>query len=121
MDTFTTLIDDYLIAYGEPEQPTRAALIERVFGPDAVLTDPPYVATGHAELDASFAAVQSHYPGHRFSRTSAIDEHHGTARYTWQLASPDGAVALAGMDVVVFDEDRIARVTGFFGTLPPEA
>jgi hypothetical protein len=128
MTTRTDLIDTYLAAYGEPDTDARTALIASAFTTDAVLADPPFAATGHAELHATFGAVQAQFPGHRFTRTSAVDEHHDTARYTWSLDGPDGTPAVAGMDVVSFASggvdgvdgagDRIARVVGFFGDVP---
>lgn len=114
----TALIDAYLAAYGEPAETTRRELITRAFAPDAVLADPPFVAAGHDELHATFGAVQAQFPGHRFTRTSGVDEHHDVARYRWSLNGPDGTPAVAGMDVVTFRDGRIERVTGFFGDAP---
>ena len=111
----TSVIDTYLAAYGEPAEDTRRDLIAAAFTADAVLADPPFVATGHAELHATFGAVQAQFPGHRFTRTSAVDEHHDVARYRWSLDGPDGTPAVAGLDVVVFRDGRIERVSGFFG------
>lgn len=120
MTEHTSLIDTYLAAYGEPDESTRTSLIAAAFAPDAVLADPPFVATGHAELHATFGAVQAQFPGHRFTRTSAVDAHHDTARYTWRLDGPDGTTAVAGTDVVTFSGDRIGKVVGFFGDVAPQ-
>jgi hypothetical protein len=117
-----TTIDSYLRAYGEPEATTRRHLVEAAWAADGTLADPPFEATGHDAIDATFAAVQAQFPGHTFRRTSAVDEHHGVARYGWDLVAPDGTVAIAGMDVAQFGGDgRLQRVTGFFGDLPPRA
>lgn len=116
----TATIDTYLEAYGESDPGRRRELIEKAWAPDGVLTDPPMDATGHEAIDGMFAAVQGSFEGHRFRRTSGVDEHHGTARYSWELVGPDGSVALSGIDIASFDEaGRLARVTGFFGELPP--
>lgn len=118
--THDTTIDIYLTAYGEPDDVARAGLIAQAFADDATLTDPPFTATGHATLSASFAAVQAQFPEHRFVRTSAVDAHHDMARYTWALNGPDGSTSVAGSDFVCFDaEGRIASVTGFFGDVEP--
>lgn len=117
-DTAST-IDTYLEAYGESDPDRRRSLIERAWARDGVLIDPPMDAAGHDAIDGMFAAVQGQFEGHRFRRTSGIDEHHGTARYGWELVAPDGSVTLAGMDVAMFDDaGRLTRVTGFFGELP---
>lgn len=117
--TTTQRIHDYLTAYGEPDPKRREALIASAFAPDAMLADPPFSAKGHAELGQAFASVQSQFPGHHFERTSAVDEHHGFARYTWSLIDPEGTPALSGTDMVAFDaEARITHVVGFFGDPP---
>ena len=116
----TTTIDLYLEAYSEPDPDRRARLVDSVFAPDAVLVDPPFVATGRLELVGAFGAVLDHYPGHRFQRRSVVDEHHGVARYTWSLEAPDGSTAISGLDVVTFDDDgSIVKVVGFMGDLAP--
>ena len=86
----TTLIDSYLAAYGETDADRRSRLINESFAADGSLADPPFVATGHDQLHGTFGAVQGQFPGHTFRRTSGIDEHHGTARYRWDLVAPDG-------------------------------
>lgn len=120
MSDITTTIDTYLTAYGEDDPGRRAELTAQAWHPDGTLADPPMDATGHEELDAMFVVVQAQFPGHTFRRTSAVDAHHGVARYSWDLVAPDGTVALSGLDVAVPDDDgRLRRVVGFFGDLPP--
>jgi hypothetical protein len=119
MANTATTIDTYLAAYGEAGDDRRRSLIEMCFTPDAMLADPPFEANGHDGLQATFAAVLGHYPGHTFRRTSGIDEHHGCARFSWEFVAPDGTVAFAGTDFVRFDTDGlIIAVVGFFGPLP---
>ena len=114
------LIDTHLEAYAEPDAERRQALVAQVWRPDGHLIDPPFDGRGHQEIAAMTDAVLAHYPGHTFNRTTAIDEHHGVARYGWALVGPDGTAAVTGTDVVDLDEDgRIARVLGFFGDLAP--
>ena len=74
------------------------------------------------EITALTDVVLAHYPGHRFERTTAVDEHHGWARYGWALLDPAGETVLTGTDVVQLDDDgRLTRVVGFFGELAPAA
>ena len=64
------------------------------------------------------AALQAQFPGHTFRRTSAIDAHHGFARYEWEMLAPDGRAVLTGLDVAeVADDGTLRRVVGFFGPL----
>lgn len=117
--TVETTIDTYLEAYCEPDAQRRAALIAQVWATDGQLLDPPFDGTGHEALAGLTDAVLSHFPGHRFRRTSAVDTHHDIARYGWELVAADGAVAVAGLDVADLGPDgRLQRVVGFFGPLP---
>lgn len=119
MNDLDTTIDTHLEAYSETDATRRATLIAQVWSPDGKLIDPPLDAAGHDGINAMFAAVQGQFAGHTLRRTTGIDEHHGVARYGWEMVGPDGAVALTGMDVaVVDDEGKLVRVAGFFGDLP---
>ena len=114
--TLETTVDTWLAAYCEPDAGRRAELVEQVWVPDGELVDPPLAGTGHATLVALAGAVLEHYPDHTFRRTTAIDAHHVYARYGWELVGPDGAVAIAGQDLVeVADDGRLRKVVGFFG------
>ena len=86
------------------------------------LIDPPIEGTGHFGISEAAAAVQSQFAGHAFRRTSGIDAHHAFARYEWELAGPDGAVALTGVDFAeVANDGLLRRVVGFLGPLPTDA
>jgi hypothetical protein len=115
----TTTVDHYLAAWNERDPQRRAEWIERAWAPEGRLIDPPLEGAGHAGISDAAAAMHEHYAGHRFERTSGVDAHHDHLRFTWQLVGPDGAVAVAGIDVADLAADgRLARVVGFFGELP---
>jgi hypothetical protein len=111
----TTIVDLHLAAYCEPDGERRAELIAAAWQPDGVLLDPPFDGSGHDGIAALTDAVLAHFPGHTFRRVSAVDAHHDVARYRWELVGPDGAVAVAGTDVVETRDGLLARVVGFFG------
>ncbi len=118
MDLHTT-IDAHLDAYGEPDGERRAALIAQVWADHGQLIDPPIDGTGHTGISDVAAAVQSKFPGHTFRRTTGIDAHHSFARYAWELVSPEGAVALAGLDIAeIGDDGQLRRIVGFLGDIP---
>jgi hypothetical protein len=118
--TLTSTIDTYLDAYGEADPVRRMQLIEQVWAADGRLLDPPLDGQGHTGISELTPMVHAHFPGHTFRRTTAVDAHHDVARYGWELAGPDGTVAVAGLDVVEFGSDgKIVRVLGFFGDLQP--
>lgn len=115
----TAVVDTHLAAYCEADPGRRAELFAAVWDPAGRLLDPPLAGDGVDEIAALVDAVLTHYPEHRFQRTTAVDEHHGHARYGWALVAPDGAASVTGTDVVELDADgRITKVVGFFGDLP---
>jgi len=52
-----------------------------------------------AALNDMVTTVQVRFPGHRFRRVSGIDDQHGELRFAWELATPDGSIVVAGIDV----------------------
>lgn len=118
MNAYEEVVDSHLAAYAEPDSQVRTSLVARAWSPEGRLVDPPLAAQGHAEIHGQAEALLSLYPGARFRRSSAVDAHHGFARYTWDLLSPAGEVLLSGTDVASFNDDnRLSLVVGFFGPL----
>lgn len=116
----TTVVDTHLAAYGEPDAAIRERLLAEAWAPDGVLLDPPITGEGRDGIARAAAALQQQFPGHGFRRTTAVDAHHGVARYGWVLESPDGTAVLAGLDVADVDaEGRLRRIVGFFGEPEP--
>jgi hypothetical protein len=116
------IVDEHLRAYCEPDAHERRRIITRLWNEQGHLVDPPFASAGHAGIAEQAQLVVSRFPGHRFVRSTAIDEHHGFLRYGWKLVAADGATAVEGVDVMELDVDgRIGRVVGFFGAQPPAA
>ncbi len=116
------IIDAHLEAYALADTDRRDALVAANWNIDGELLDPPLEGRGRAEISALADAVLAHFPEHRFVRITAVDAHHGFARYGWELVGPDGVVAVNGTDVVQFDEaGKLLRIVGFFGPLEPVA
>lgn len=118
MNDITATIDTHLAAYCEPDPARRGGLIAAAWAEGGTLVDPPFDGTGRAGIAALTGQVLAHYPDHRFRRNTAVDAHHGLARYGWELVAPDGSAAVTGTDVVETDDDgRLVRVVRFFGDL----
>lgn len=116
----TAVVDAWLVAYADPDVTRRQQTIAATWATDGALIDPPFDGVGHEALSGVVDVVLTHYAGHTFRRTTAVDAHHEYARYGWELVAADGAVAVAGIDVAHFAADgRLARVVGFFGPLAP--
>jgi hypothetical protein len=105
-------------------------------GPDAVVkavaaawtedgryTDPVADVRGHEQIAAVMTAAHEQFPGFSFRLSGAVDGHHDTARFSWELVSDaDGSAPVAGFDVITLDdEDRIRSVFGFLDRVPAEA
>lgn len=114
-----TLVDAHLAAYCEPDAQRRQQAIARLWSREGRLVDPPFESSGHDGIAGQAALLVTQFPGHRFQRTTALDEHHGFVRYGWKLVDAAGSVAAEGIDVLELDVDgRIGRVVGFFGAQP---
>jgi len=120
--TVVDTIDMHLQAYAMADRDRRDALVSAAWNADGELLDPPLEGRGLAEISALADVVLTHYADHRFVRTTAVDAHHGFARYGWELTAPDGTVAVSGTDIVQFDDaGKLLRIVGFFGPLEPVA
>ena len=118
MADITNTIDTHLAGYCEPDQAKRADLLSAAWTSAGELIDPPLEGRGVDAIGDLVDAVLTHYPEHRFQRTTAVDEHHGFARYGWALVSAEGTAAVTGTDFAQVDEDgKLMRVIGFFGDL----
>ncbi len=121
-ERLTATVDTHLVAYCDPDPARRAESVAMVWAEGGELLDPPLEGRGLEEIAALTDVVLAHYPGHRFERTTAVDEHHGWARYGWSLLDGDGSVVLTGTDVAQLDDEgRLTRIVGFFGELAPAA
>lgn len=113
------LIDRYCRVWSEPDAATRRELLSQVWAPDATYTDPTVNACTPDELLAHIAKVLSRRPGAKVVRTSAVDCHHGIARFTWHVVQADGTALPDELDIAELSPDgrRIRRIIGFFGPL----
>lgn len=119
MSDLAATIDTHLAGYAEPDPAQRRELLSTAWAEDGVLMDPPLEGVGLDAIIGCGDAVVTHYPGHRFVRTTGIDAHHGVARYGWELRDPDDQAVITGVDIAETNgEGRLVRIVGFFGPLP---
>jgi hypothetical protein len=118
MTDLSETVDTYLAGWNETDPGRRTAIIEHVWATNGRLIDPPLAASGRNEISEMAGTLQTQFPGHRFVRVSAIDQHHNHFRFNWDLVAADGSVTLSGLDVgELADDGTISRITGFFGAL----
>lgn len=121
MNPISDTVDTHLAAYCEPDPTTRLDLLRTVWTPSGTIIDPPLDGTGIDGISTAADAVLSHFPGHRFIRTSSVDLHHSFGRYNWALTGPDDAIAVTGTDFIETDDNgHLVRIIGFFGDVTPK-
>ena len=116
----TDLIDRYFRVWNEADPSMRDDLLASLWARNATYTDPSVHAANATELLAHIAAVRARRPGASVVRTSAVDAHHGIARFAWKVVLADGTELPEGIDIAVISSEgsRIERIIGFFGPVP---
>ncbi|MDG2538099.1 nuclear transport factor 2 family protein [Dyella jiangningensis] len=116
------LAERYIASWNETDALRRRNLIEDVYNEHARYTDPMVDAKGWEAIDATVAAVQNMFPGHRFALAGDVDAHHDTLRFQWHLAAPGADEPLViGFDVASLQDGRIGQVFGFLDKVPQMA
>lgn len=112
-------IDLYATAWGETDPGRRMTILEQVLSPDCTYTDPRVHAANPSELCDHIGRILPSRPGAKVLRISAVDVHHGKARFAWHMVNADGSALPAGLDIVEFDEvtGKLKSILGFFGPL----
>ena len=115
----TDLIDRYCAVWNELDSARRSRLLAEIWADAATYTDPTIHARNGDELLAHIERVQARRPGSRVVRTTAVDVHHGVARFGWHVVQADGTSLPDGLDIAYLSSDgqRITRIVGFFGPL----
>ncbi|WP_445527667.1 nuclear transport factor 2 family protein [Streptomyces cyslabdanicus] len=122
-DRYTIAVTRYFEAWNAPDAQARAKAVADAWTPDGSYTDPLADVGGHEGIAAVITAAREQFPGFAFRLTGAVDGHHDTARFSWELVSEvDGSAPVAGSDVVALDGDgRIRTVLGFLDRVPAGA
>ena len=119
-DRHTSAVARYFEAWNAGEPEARAKAVAAAWSPEGSYTDPLADVSGHEQIAAVITAAREQFPGFSFRLTGAVDGHHDTARFSWELVSEaDGAAPVAGSDVITLDgEGRIRAVLGFLDRVP---
>jgi nuclear transport factor 2 (NTF2) superfamily protein len=122
-DRYESAVARYFEAWnaGEPEELAKA--VAAAWTADGSYTDPLAEVSGHDQIAAVITAAHQQFPGFVFRPLGAVDGHHDTVRFSWELVDQaDGSAPVAGSDVVTLDADgRIRTVLGFLDRLPAGA
>ncbi|MFC8427200.1 nuclear transport factor 2 family protein, partial [Streptomyces sp. NPDC057253] len=113
-DRYETAVARYFEAWNAREPEARTKAVAAAWAVGGGYTDPLADVVGHDGIAAVIAAAHEQFPGFAFRLTGAVDGHHDTARFSWELVSEaDGSAPVAGSDVITLAGDgRIRSVHG---------
>ncbi|WP_369194132.1 nuclear transport factor 2 family protein [Streptomyces djakartensis] len=122
-------VSRYFEAWNAVDPRARAKAVAAAWTEDGGYTDPLAEVKGHDAIAGLIAAVREQFPGATFRPTGAVDGHHDTARFSWELVSEaggspsgEGPAPIAGSDVITLDaQGRIRTVLGFLDRVPAGA
>jgi len=119
-DRYESAVARYFEAWNAGEPEALAKAVAAAWSAEGTYTDPLAAVTGHTEIAGLIAGAHEQFPGFAFRPLGAVDGHHDTARFAWELVSEaDGSAPVAGFDVITLDADgRIRSVLGFLDRVP---
>lgn len=123
IDRYENAVARYFEAWNAAEPEALAKTVAAAWTADGSYTDPLADVRGHEAIAAVITAAHAQFPGFAFRLAGAVDGHHDTARFSWELVSEaDGSAPVAGSDVITLDaEGRIRTVLGFLDRVPAGA
>ncbi|MCX4853015.1 nuclear transport factor 2 family protein [Streptomyces canus] len=122
-DRYENAVSRYFEAWNARESTARTKAVAAAWAVGGGYTDPLADVVGHEQIAGVIAAAHEQFPGFAFRLTGAVDGHHDTARFSWELVSEvDGSAPVAGSDVITLAGDgRIRSVLGFLDRVPDGA
>lgn len=123
-DRYESAAARYFEAWNATEPEALKKAVAEAWTADGGYTDPLCDVRGHEGIAAVISAAHEQFPGFVFRPLGAVDGHHDTARFGWELVNEagGGSAPVAGFDVVTLDEaGRIRQVLGFLDRVPTSA
>lgn len=119
-DRYETAVARYFEAWNTGGEEALDKAVAAAWAADGTYTDPQSDVRGHERIAALITRTRHRLPGLAFHLTTAVDGHHDTARFGWELADEaTGSAPVAGSDVITLDtEGRIRSVYGFLDRVP---
>ncbi|MBK3573400.1 nuclear transport factor 2 family protein [Streptomyces sp. MBT65] len=119
-DRYENAVARYFEAWNADGPEALAKAVAAAWSVEGTYTDPLAAVSGHTEIAGLIAGAHEQFPGFAFRPLGAVDGHHDTARFAWELVNEsDGSAPVAGFDVITLDGDgRIRSVLGFLDRVP---
>ncbi len=110
-EIITRLMEANLLSvFDERDPQRRAAAIAVTYAPDVQWIDDEGIASGHDELNAKAAELQTKLSGLHFVKAGPVHGTRGLGFLAWEVRSPDDTTVATGFDVAEISDDRIARM-----------
>lgn len=115
----TLLLRNLHDVFGENDALRRRAAIDEIFHEDAVFYEPKGgIYRGRDEIDRIASVLRTKHPDFRYQPLSPAEEVGNGGRVRWVEGSPGKAPSVAGTDVIIARDGKIAAVYLFFDELP---
>ena len=99
--------------FDEADPAKRAAAIASLYVQEPVSFDPHGETTGRDALSLSVGRLHARFPQSRFTQLSEPEVHHNVGRISWGHGTPGVPSTTTGLDVVVVENGRIAKLYTF--------
>jgi hypothetical protein len=96
--------------FNERDRDKRSEAIARTYTEDVVFHDPQDVVVGRPALDAKAQEVLDDAPGFVFRAEGPVRENHDLGMLAWELGPEGGPAVVAGLDVALVRDGRIASL-----------
>ena len=98
----------------ERDAARRIVAVKSIYVREAEFFEPDERFQGHEAISARVGALQASFPpDFTFSPTSAPVRNHDLGRLTWRVGPAAGPPVTTGIDVVVFEQDKIRALYVF--------
>lgn len=99
--------------FNSDDDARRRELVEQLYHPDAVFYEAEGSATGRDAIIDAIRNLHENTAGLTFAVAVEPTVIADLARISWALSPSEGPAAVTGMDVVVFEGDRISKLYTF--------
>jgi hypothetical protein len=99
--------------FGEKDADKRASAIAALYVAEPTTSDPYGEAVGREALSATVSRLHARFPQSVFTQIGEPETHHNVGRIAWGHGAPGVTPTTTGLDVVVVEDGRIARLYTF--------
>ncbi len=113
-DSLGPLMERNLLeVFGERDSAGRAAAIAELYTADCMFFEAGERVTGREALNAKVGSILKDAPGFVFRAVGPAQVNHDLGRLRWQLGPAGAPPVVTGMDIAVFERERIRALYTF--------